>query len=794
MKLIRRMGIALILIILVMLTACGKDKKSTEIVDTPTPSPVPTATPTPTPTPSPVPTIGVKSMSLYKMMEQEQLYRRYEENYSTRWSSGNEIARLYCIANDTDEIDCSDRSFREIWEGNWNRFEGADQCKICYRIQFKTEDGQTVDQYIMGPEDTESFWDYIRLYLYDDADANNGAFYSYLTADKMQESTRITSLQVKAGPMIDQVYSPVVITAYVYAEWDFDAKGNYIGSTSFRLQLENSDVAAKFDPESKEFHFTTPVESKNGEQDGESAKAAVSLPITITDSKGRTETTKVLTEEEAANPKKKTEKEIAREKEEQALTDSDYETKLSYAAGDTLTITSETEMAGLYIIWGSKSGTYTITAGETEIAGGEAGYLHDYIAFDVPVKECTIKLKQKRDLCGIAAYSAGTLPASVQIWEPSYDKADILIFSAHADDEALFFGGVASLYGGLYKRRVQVVYMCNYWDGYNGGVIREHEKLDGLWAMGIHAYPVNMPFVDNYCMSLADAEALYVYGDILKQVTENIRRFRPLIVVSHDEAGEYGHGGHLILYKAVIEAVNNSMRDDFQNGSYNRYGTWDVPKTYIHLSKENPIHMELRRKEPTLGGKSCLDLAKAGYDMHVSQHIYWFYVSDDYEYSCADFGLVRSTVGKNLTDDMFEHLTCYDAVEARAAWEIEQEEKAKREAEEARRLEEERKAEEERKRAEEQAAEEAKNQKGGKKPGTTVPEKDNGKKVRKVFLALAAIVIGAFLVLAGIVNLSGYIYANIRNKKAAPKADENPAEAEEDDDDLPAVSQNGENE
>ena len=38
------------------------------------------------------------------------------------------------------------------------------------------------------------------------------------------------------------------------------------------------------------------------------------------------------------------------------------------------------------------------------------------------------------------------LPEWVQIWQPSCEKADILIISSHADDEILFFGGIMPTY------------------------------------------------------------------------------------------------------------------------------------------------------------------------------------------------------------------------------------------------------------------------------------------------------------------------------------------------------------
>jgi len=78
-------------------------------------------------------------------------------------------------------------------------------------------------------------------------------------------------------------------------------------------------------------------------------------------------------------------------------------------------------------------------------------------------------------------YSAGTLPSSVQVWQPPCDDdTDILVFSTHADYEILFLGGVLANYGGEQGLTVQVAYMCNF---FLTEPVRQHEELDGLWAM-----------------------------------------------------------------------------------------------------------------------------------------------------------------------------------------------------------------------------------------------------------------------------------------------------------------------
>lgn len=335
------------------------------------------------------------------------------------------------------------------------------------------------------------------------------------------------------------------------------------------------------------------------------------------------------------------------------IRDQSYDTKLTYAAGESITLTAEENIAGVYLIWAYKPCTWSLSYGDTIKSCGKNGYLHEYVSIKEETKTVKITFDAEASICDVYAYSEGELPKDVQVWRPSCEEADFLVFSTHSDDEILFFGGVLATYAGEQKLNVQVVYMTNYWNGLR---IREHEKLDGIWESGVRNYPVNMPYDDLYAGSLAEAESVYSYDALLASTTEQIRRFKPNVIVTHDFEGEYGHGGHMILAKAVAEACEKSMDDTFLTESATLYGTWDTPKTYIHLYDENPITMNLRVPLNNLDGRTAIEVASDAYLKHVSQQWCWFYVSDDYEYSCADYGLYRTTVGVDENNEMLENI------------------------------------------------------------------------------------------------------------------------------------------
>lgn len=637
MKEMKRRITALILVVLMTaLSACGKKSGPA-----PTPTQAPTETPTPTfvptiaPTPTPEPQIGPTGISFYKNREDEKLRRRFEDTYRDRWIAGSEITSLECLAEDEAEIINRGRDFEQIFTDSWSQYPENEKCLIAYRVQLETKDGFSFDGLIKSSEDAADLKDYISVSLYD------------LLGRELKTYRNVgiaASVKLTAGSEIAQVLSPVIITAYVYHSKDqFDDSGNYLGKVSTSVRLYNSDAGAEIREAYRDADYTTVVEQN---PDEEPDKAASALDVTVTDGNAR---------------------------DVSALSDGDRGTGITYLEGESFTVSSETDMAGLYFIWGTAAPSYTVKAGEQEIACGAAGFLHDYVSFESPVKECTVTLGGGASLCDLYAYSEGRLPDSVQVWKAPYDNADMLVFAAHASDESLYFGGPLTLYGAVLNKRVQVVFLTDYTGLNPADSVREHEKLDCLWAMGIHTYPVNMPadrIQKNAAASSGNDMAGLSYDGVSSVVAEYIRRFKPLVVITHDEDGEYGDDSHVLLYKAVTDAVRKSAREDYYPESVSAYGTWDVPKTYIHLYGNNTIRMNLRTREEKLNKKTILNTLRQAYEKHASQQGLWFYVSDvndpaNKDYSCADFGLFRTTVGKNIGNDMFEHVLSYDEQAAR---------------------------------------------------------------------------------------------------------------------------------
>lgn len=321
-----------------------------------------------------------------------------------------------------------------------------------------------------------------------------------------------------------------------------------------------------------------------------------------------------------------------------------------------LTIQStERKIGSLYLEWSHTPDEWTMTVDGVPVTVKENGFLHQYLELPMPAEEIVIELESA--LCGLYAFEEDSvLPDWVQIWEPTLERCDLLLLPTHADDEHVFFGGMIPYYAAERGYKVQVAYLTNHWSQ----VLRPHELLDALWHAGIRNYPVIGPFADAWADSLKEAEADISRYDAAAYLTEQIRRFKPSVVIGHDLKGEYGHGQHVLCAVSLTDAIVAATDADIFPESAACYGTWNTPKLYLHLYAENEIVMDWSVPLTAFGGKTAMDVAKEAFALHVSQQGYFYVYGEGDDWDSRRFGLYRSTVGPDVIGgDVFENITSF---------------------------------------------------------------------------------------------------------------------------------------
>ena len=349
------------------------------------------------------------------------------------------------------------------------------------------------------------------------------------------------------------------------------------------------------------------------------------------------------------------------------LLDAYYQSDYTLPAGTELTLTSGQEISSLYIIFGTYPGEWTLRSDGGEQPCGQDGFLHECVAVDTPSRSVQICLSEDEDVLirDIYAFSEGYLPDYVQTWQHLEGGADILLFSSHADDELIFFGGLIPYYSAERGARVQVAYMTsNYLSDFSNYRFRPHEALNGLWECGDHFYPVTNDVPDYESRSYWDAVYYYGEEEFVAFQVEQIRRFKPLVVVTQAEDGEYGHGTHILTALSVEEAVEAAADPNRFPESAEKYGVWDTPKTYLHYygDPDEYTWLSYEKISPALGWRTPFQAAQAAYRMHLTQQHWGFYVYGfGHPYDSHRFGLYRSLVGADEKhNDLLEHVSRED--------------------------------------------------------------------------------------------------------------------------------------
>lgn len=373
---------------------------------------------------------------------------------------------------------------------------------------------------------------------------------------------------------------------------------------------------------------------------------------------------------------------------------------------------------------------------------GENGFFSEYIDFGGEKK--AVLSYSSASVCDIRVYSQGTLPDDVQVWEKGEEKADLLLFAAHSDDEQLFFAGLVPYYVAKDKVNVRV---CFFTTPYQD-ISRVQELLAGLWHCGLRSYPDILPLPDDWSESYDEAKEIlerhgYEYDGICAMIRERINKYCPKVLVLHDFEGEYNHGMHIFATNSIIDTVESGGEEDFC-----------PEKIYVHLYKQNEILLPIDEPLDYFGGKSAFNVSQEAFRNHKSQHWTWFYdwiYGDDGNRTKASsiryctpvkYGLYYTSVGNDTGNDMLENVELYADIFAR--------EEAERLAEESRKSEESRLAAES-ERAEESRKAEETVQSVAAQTNPVLQDGDNGFSFKTVAL-VTVVIFAMFFVIAAIVK------------------------------------------
>lgn len=250
-------------------------------------------------------------------------------------------------------------------------------------------------------------------------------------------------------------------------------------------------------------------------------------------------------------------------------------------------------------------------------------------------------------VCKLRVYEKGKVPQAVQRWEDTPEQVDLMLIVAHMNDETLYFSGTLAQLSAQGKN-VMVVYMTT--DDRN----KHAEALDCIWSAGCRIHPVFYNFKDYKVDSYSKAEWLWGEDETMHALASVMRRYKPLVVMTHDTDGEYGHNQHKMTARYTVKCIEALNNPKFDPQSAEQYGTWDVPKFYVHLYDESKrLDLHFSRGMEELDGFSPMQVAFISFDKHQSQIKRYSLKGDGITYDCTWFSLYRSTVGEDVEKNSF---------------------------------------------------------------------------------------------------------------------------------------------
>ena len=294
---------------------------------------------------------------------------------------------------------------------------------------------------------------------------------------------------------------------------------------------------------------------------------------------------------------------------------------------------------------------------------GLDGFVQEYVALsgetDLRIVRRAPEGRKKGSLAlyELSVFGAGSVPAHVHVWRKA-ERADLMVVSAHPDDEYIFMGGVIPTYAGERQMDVLVVYLTY------GRELRIEELLNGLWLCGVRIYPMLETRRDVLTKTLGRAYEFWDRDELCAYLVELIRTYRPRVLLSHDVDGEYGHGAHKAAADLCMFAYDHSGNADYLPGTGE---PWALDKLYLHMYEQNQQTFDWGVPLDFFGGQTALQVAQQAFACHLSQQggevtdsknrRFVFKVREGGYYDNALFGLYGSRVGEDITGgDLFENV------------------------------------------------------------------------------------------------------------------------------------------
>ena len=156
---------------------------------------------------------------------------------NTRFNTSSDITVLNVYFTNLENVNSSNIKY------NFNEYassyDNVNKYKIGFQVSFIASD-EEITKVITGPKDMYILSPYIFNYLYDDVHQNDGAWYSHVEENQVNDTTVYSSIKLYATDDVYKISSPITLTVFTYDTMDdFNDNGLYRGNSKYTITIKN---------------------------------------------------------------------------------------------------------------------------------------------------------------------------------------------------------------------------------------------------------------------------------------------------------------------------------------------------------------------------------------------------------------------------------------------------------------------------------------------------------------------------------------------------------------------------
>jgi len=310
---------------------------------------------------------------------------------------------------------------------------------------------------------------------------------------------------------------------------------------------------------------------------------------------------------------------------EHRLTDTRYNSRISFEPGEALEVTLADGAKGLYVAWYTAPEAATVEfldqSGATlSSVTASTDLLNEY--FVLPQGSVSVRISGEKAFAvsELGVYDSETPPDALCVMHVQAAQPKVMLIAAMTADESFYFGSLLPYLSGDDAALAFLSYESRQ---------AQQEAIRARYALGSRTQPIFGSFP--YYPSAIDQKRLYSYVDkvdVTNWLIQIFRRYQPDTLITHAAVAEDSIGMHQLTSAHVLLAAAQAADEGKEYVSERAYGIWQVRAVYQHIETGSSPLYDSQAPLSAFGGESAFALAQAAYDNYSSLRVTHYAVTD----------------------------------------------------------------------------------------------------------------------------------------------------------------------